>query len=137
MYLYSALDYFNDCNWKNRQTMFLEVAKHYQDGAEKYVERNWEKGIPVHCFIDSAVRHYLKFLRGDSDESHDRAFVWNILGAIWTHRNKPELIDLPFMDKVSDEDMVKADKYMSRVYSSASNKTIMERLNIEKENNHE
>jgi len=25
-----------------------------------------------------------------------RAFVWNILGAIWTHRNKPEMIDLPF-----------------------------------------
>jgi len=25
-----------------------------------------------------------------------RAFVWNILGAIWTHLNKPEMIDLPF-----------------------------------------
>jgi hypothetical protein len=77
-------------------TMLLEVSKQYEDGARKYSDRNWEKGIPLHCFIDSAIRHYLKFLRGDKDEPHDRAFVWNILGALWTHKNKPEMIDLPF-----------------------------------------
>lgn len=77
-------------------TMLLEVSKQYEDGARKYNDRNWEKGIPLHCFIDSGVRHYLKFLRGDKDEPHDRAFVWNMLGAMWTHQNKPEMIDLPF-----------------------------------------
>ena len=73
---------------------------------KKYGDRNWEKGIPLHCYIDSGVRHYLKFLRGDTDEPHDRAFVWNMLGAIWTHKNKPELIDLPFATegKPTDED---------------------------------
>ena len=81
------------------ETAMLEVAKQYEDGARKYADRNWEKGIPVHVFIDSGVRHYLKFLRGDKDEPHDRAFIWNMLGAIWTHENKPELIDLPFADK--------------------------------------
>jgi len=80
------------------ETMFLEVSKHYEEGCKKYGERNWEKGIPLHCYIDSAVRHYLKHLRGDKDEPHDRAFVWNILGAIWTHTNKPEMIDLPFKE---------------------------------------
>lgn len=79
-------------------TAFLEVAKQYEDGALKYAARNWERGIPLHCYIDSAVRHYLKYLRGDTDEPHDRAFVWNMLGAIWTHENKPEMIDLPFAD---------------------------------------
>ena len=78
-------------------TAILEVSKQYEDGARKYNDRNWEKGIPLHCYIDSGVRHYLKFLRGDTDEPHDRAFVWNMLGAIWTHKNKPELIDLPFV----------------------------------------
>lgn len=77
-------------------TAMLEVSKQYEDGAKKYDDRNWEKGIPVHCFIDSGVRHYLKYRRGDKDEPHDRAFIWNMLGAIWTHINKPELIDLPF-----------------------------------------
>ena len=64
-------------------TMFLEVAKHFEEGAKKYGESNWRRGIPVHCYIDSAVRHYLKWLRGDNDEPHDRAFVWNIMCCIW------------------------------------------------------
>lgn len=76
-------------------TMLLEVAKHYEEGCNKYGARNWEKGIPVRCYIDSGVRHYLKFIRGDKDEPHDRAFVWNMLGAIWTCVHKPELCEYP------------------------------------------
>lgn len=64
-------------------TMLLEVAKHFEEGAKKYGENNWQKGIPVHCYIDSAVRHYLKWLRGDKDEYHDRAFCWNLMCCIW------------------------------------------------------
>lgn len=82
-YLYSALGLFGDVAWKDQYSMFLEVAKHFEDGAKKYGENNWQKGIPVHCYIDSAVRHYLKWLRGDKDEPHDRAFVWNIMCCIW------------------------------------------------------
>ena len=74
-------------------TMFLEVSKHFEEGCKKYGENNWRKGIPAHCYIDSAVRHYLKWLRGDDDEPHDRAFVWNIMCCIWTCDNKPELND--------------------------------------------
>ena len=64
-------------------TMFLEVSKHFEDGAKKYGENNWQKGIPANCYIDSAIRHYLKWLRGDKDEPHDRAFVWNLMCCIW------------------------------------------------------
>ena len=74
-------------------TMILEVAKQFEEGAKKYGENNWQKGIPVRCYIDSAVRHYLKFIKGDQDEPHDRAFCWNIMCAIWTCENKPELND--------------------------------------------
>ena len=74
-------------------TMLLEVAKHFEEGCMKYGENNWRKGIPAHCYIDSAVRHYLKHTRGDTDERHDRAFVWNIMCCIWTCQNKPELND--------------------------------------------
>ena len=80
-------------------TALLEVSKQYEAGAVKYGDNNWRKGIPVHCYIDSGVRHYLKWRRGDTDEPHDRAFLFNILGAIWTHINLPELIDLPFKNK--------------------------------------
>ena len=101
--LHFAVDAFaHEREW-DIETAMLEVAKQYEDGARKYNDRNWENGIPVHCFIDSGVRHYLKYRRGDTDEPHDRAFVWNMLGAIWTHMNKPELIDLPFAGKAVNE----------------------------------
>ena len=73
--------------------MLLEVSKHFEEGAKKYGEYNWQKGIPTHCYIDSAVRHYLKWLRGDDDEPHNRAFIWNLLCCIWTCIHKPELND--------------------------------------------
>lgn len=76
--------------------MMLTVSIHYADGAKKYEERNWEKGIPLHCFIDSGLRHLFKWADDWNDEPHDRAFVWNMLGAMWTYTNKPELNDLPF-----------------------------------------
>lgn len=96
-YIYEAIASFQKFIGWNTPTMFLEVSKHYEDGANKYAERNWEKGMPLHCYIDSGVRHYLKFLRGDQDEPHHRAFVWNMLGALWTHEHRPEQIDLPFV----------------------------------------
>lgn len=79
--------------FEDKYTMLLEVAKQFEDGAKKYGDNNWQKGIPVRCYIDSAVRHYLKYLRGDKDEPHDRAFCWNILCCIWTCIHKPELND--------------------------------------------
>ena len=82
-YLYSALECFNEHCWDNAYTLCLEVAKHFEEGAKKYGENNWQKGIPTYCYIDSAIRHYLKWLRGDNDENHDRAFCWNILCCIW------------------------------------------------------
>ena len=94
-HLWMALTLFKDGIKMDTYTSLLEVAKHFEDGAFKYGDRNWEKGIPVHCYIDSAVRHYLKFCRGDKDEPHDRAFMWNILCAMWTHKHYPELIDIP------------------------------------------
>mgnify|MGYP006896615155 CR=1 FL=1 len=84
----------NNCDFfPDFATMLLEVSKHFEEGAKKYGEDNWQKGIPAHCYIDSAVRHYLKHRRGDTDEPHDRAFVWNLLCCIWTCIHKPELND--------------------------------------------
>ena len=73
--------------------MMLEVSVHFEEGAKKYGDNNWRRGIPTHCYVDSAVRHYLKWIRDDNDEHHDRAFAWNILCCIWTCKNMPELND--------------------------------------------
>lgn len=93
-FIFYALHSFANLNeWEN-ETMILEVSKHFEDGAKKYGERNWEKGIPAHCYLDSAIRHLLKWYRGDDDEPHDRAFVWNLMCLLWTVENRPDCIDI-------------------------------------------
>lgn len=83
-HLYMALTEFAIRAYDGKvETMILEAAIHYEMGCAKYGEDNWKKGIPVNCYLDSAIRHYLKYHRGDTDEPHDRAFVWNIMCCIW------------------------------------------------------
>ena len=93
-YLIRALSLFQQKAFADMPTMILELAKHFEAGAEKYGEYNWQKGLPLHCYIDSGVRHYLKWLRGDEDEPHSSAFVWNLTCCIWTVKNKPEMDDI-------------------------------------------
>lgn len=91
-YLYKVLAQYSSIYYSGSfDIMFLEVSKQFEDGAKKYGECNWQKGIPINCYIDSAVRHLLKNHQGYKDEPHDRAFVWNILCCIWTCEHKPEL----------------------------------------------
>jgi hypothetical protein len=73
----------------------IRLSKHYEAGCKKYSERNWEKGIPIHSYVDSATRHLLKYLDGQTDEDHLAAAAWNILNAMWTEEKKPELQDIP------------------------------------------
>ena len=98
-YIINVIAWFSDRSFGNLETSIIEVSKHYEEGCKKYGDRNWEKGIPLHCYIDSGVRHYLKFIRGDNDERHDRAFLWNMLGLLWTLKHKPEMNDLPFKEE--------------------------------------
>jgi hypothetical protein len=80
----------------------IEVAKVLEGGAKKYAARNWEKGIPLSRYADSALRHFMKYLRGDRDEPHDSMAAWNVLCLIETRMRieegllDPALNDLPF-----------------------------------------
>ena len=95
-YIVEAIRRFSRDNYPNGYgDSLLNLAKHFADGAKKYTDRNWEKGIPCHCFVDSGVRHYIKFMAGWDDEPHDRAFLWNMYCLLWTLRHHPDLNDLP------------------------------------------
>jgi len=77
------------------------LAKHFEGGALKYADRNWEKGIPMSRFMDSGIRHAFQFLAGADDEDHLAAAAWNFMCAIETEhrvddgRLSPALLDLP------------------------------------------
>ena len=73
----------------------IRLSKHYEAGTTAHGERNWEKGIPMHSFLDSALRHLAKYMDGQTDENHLCAAAWNILGAMWTEEKRPEMQDIP------------------------------------------
>lgn len=59
-------------------------AKQLMDGAKKYDRDNWMKasGEPeLLRFRESAMRHLVQWLRGDTDEDHAAAVFFNINGA--------------------------------------------------------
>ena len=72
------------------------IALHYQRGAEKYYDRNWEKGIPFSRYVDSAKRHLDQYVMGAEDEDHLAAACWNLM-AIMHHQElgQMELDDMP------------------------------------------
>ena len=72
----------------------IELSKHCEEGAKKYGEHNVDKGIPQHSFCDSAMRHLVKYMRGDTDENHLRAAAWNLMWALEQSVTKPEMNDL-------------------------------------------
>lgn len=93
---------YGNFRYGNLETTILEVSRHFEAGANKYDARNWEKGQPLHVYVDSGLRHLVKWLRGDNDEPHDGAFVWNMVCLVWTHYNLHDMHDLPFNPMVKD-----------------------------------
>lgn len=73
----------------------MRVARHFEAGAVKYGDRNWERGIPLSSFMDSAARHIAKYMDGQTDEDHLVAAAWNLLCALWTEEKRPDLINIP------------------------------------------
>ncbi len=63
--------------------MFERYAVHLTKGAQKYNPRNWMKAAgtaELERFRESAVRHFVQWLRGDTDEDHAAAVMFNLTG---------------------------------------------------------
>lgn len=80
----------------------IELSKHCEEGALKYGEHNVDKGIPQHSLCDSAMRHLVKYMRGDTDEPHLRAAAWNLIWALNQTVEHPELVDVPWREEDKD-----------------------------------
>lgn len=100
------------------------VSRIYEDGAKKYSSRNWEKGMPLSQYIDSAERHLAKLKSGLRDEPHASQIIWNMIGYVFTatlikmgHRPK-ELNDMP--DQMSNDPLAVAEPLSAHEYASLS-----------------
>lgn len=65
-------------------------------GADKYGDRNWEKGLSVKDCINRLVRHALKAGSGWTDEDHLAACMWNAAAAITMIQRRPDCNDHPW-----------------------------------------
>lgn len=71
--------------------MFERWAAHMTKGAAKYDARNWMKasGDPeLDRFKQSAFRHFMQWMRGETDEDHAAAVFFNLNGAEYVKANK-------------------------------------------------
>ena len=73
----------------------LRVSRQMEGALRDHEERNWERGMPMHCFLDSAMRHLFKYMDGWDDEDHLAAAATNVLMALWTEDHLPEMQDIP------------------------------------------
>lgn len=77
------------------------LAQHYENGARKYGDHNWELGQPIMSYLDSAIRHLYTYIEGNREEDHLAAVMWNAAAAIYTEEMVrrgvllPELNDTP------------------------------------------
>lgn len=64
--------------------MLQQLAAHLEQGAQKYEERNWEKGIPLCRSYASLTRHAWLWFLGYTDENHMAAVICNAMFIIHT-----------------------------------------------------
>lgn len=57
------------------------LATHYGIGAEKYADRNWERGYAWSASVDAMERHYGKWKLGETYDKETKTH--HLIAAIW------------------------------------------------------
>lgn len=71
------------------------LAETCAEGAKKYGDNNWQRGIPASVMLNHAIRHIYLWLEGDRSEDHLAHASWNILGVCHFEEALPAMIDVP------------------------------------------
>ena len=67
------------------------VAETYAEGAAKYGDNNWLKGMPINDLLNHALRHIYLYLSGDRSEDHLAHASWGLLASCHSEEAWPEL----------------------------------------------
>jgi hypothetical protein len=62
----------------------FRLSRIFEEGAKKYDEDNWRKGIPLRRYANSALRHLCRHIQGARDEDHAVQAAWNIMCMVET-----------------------------------------------------
>jgi len=67
------------------------LAEVCAEGATKYGDFNWERGMPIADLLNHGLRHLSLYLGGNRDEDHLGHALWNVAAAIHSEELWPEL----------------------------------------------
>jgi hypothetical protein len=67
------------------------LAETCHEGASKYSDYNWEKGMPISEMLNHAIAHLYAYASGDRSEDHLAHAAWNCFGAMHSEELWPEL----------------------------------------------
>lgn len=68
--------------------LIRRLAETYAEGAKKYGDNNWQKGVPVSDLLNRAIAHLFAYLDGDTSEDHLAHAMWNV-GAVAHFEERP------------------------------------------------
>ena len=79
------------------KTFLYRLAVHMAKGAEKYGRDNWRLANSqeeLERFEESALRHMMQWLNGDTDEDHMSAIAFNIASAEYVKRKLQNTLEV-------------------------------------------
>lgn len=60
----------------------LAYAEIMAEGAARYGDRNWEKGLKMSNLVNHHITHFLKWMAGDTTEPHLKHALWNMAALV-------------------------------------------------------
>lgn len=70
------------------------MAETYGEGALKYGDDNWRKGMPEKSLINHFMAHLVQHLSGDRKEDHLAHMCWGVMTLMWMQENMPAMLNL-------------------------------------------
>ncbi len=90
------------------------LAVWYEQGGEKYGDRNWEKGLDIDDTLNRMTRHAIKACNGWTDEDHLSAVMWNAAAVITLRaraaKSAKEIMEHPTIKGISMEEFLQLKK---------------------------
>ena len=72
------------------------LALIYTEGAKRYGEHNWQKGLPYSTTVNHLIEHLLKWLESDTSEDHLAKVIWGCAALMYYEDNCKHCDDLFF-----------------------------------------
>lgn len=87
----------------NNSVGLRRLAETFGEGAVKYGEKNWQKGLSESNLINHALAHLHQYLAGDRKEDHIAHLTWNFYTLMWMQEKRPDLMDITLPQKNEQE----------------------------------